>query len=295
MRVGITAMVIVLLLALVGVCVGAAALLFVARRGRSMPPAWVGSATVHATLSCPTPSASMDAGVLARRMEALGLEGEAQVIDPQHLSLTLRGVRGSDVLRELTRPRRLALSEVLDGAVTLAPDALPSGVSRRHVGGDRDEGFFATSPRWLAPLAAHAPPSSRLVSGCITAMGALPECEGMFVRTPEPMTNADVESAEVGFDEMTSQPYVSIVFTSAGGARFALLTRGLVRRRLAILVDDEVMSAPVVMGEIPGGRAQITLGSAESAEEMFAEASALAAWLDVGAALACAWQIDSIE
>lgn len=117
----------------------------------------------------------------------------------------------------------------------------------------------------------------------------------MFVRTPEPMTNADVESAEVGFDEMTSEPYVSIVFTDAGGARFALLTRGLVRRRLAILVDDEVMSAPVVMGEIPGGRAQITLGSAESAEEMFAEASALAAWLDVGAALACAWQIESIE
>jgi hypothetical protein len=294
MRAGVTAIVVLILLAVLGVCAGAITLLLITRSGRSMPPAWIGSATVHATLSCPTPAASTDAEVLGRRMEALGLDGEPQVLDPQHLGLTLRGVRGPDVVRSLIAPRRLAMSEVLDGAVTVTPDALPPDVLRRQVGRDRDEGFFASSPRVLAPLAALAPTSSRFVIGCTSFPGEPPECEGMFVRTPEPITNADVESAEVAIDEMTGMPYVSIQLTSAGGSRFALLTRGLVQRRLAIIVDDEVMSAPVVIEEIPGGRAQITLGEQASAEETFAEASALAAWLDVGAALSCAWQIESL-
>lgn len=85
------------------------------------------------------------------------------------------------------------------------------------------------------------------------------------------------------------------MFTADGGRRFALLTRGLVRRRLAIVLDERVLSAPLVQEEIDGGRAVITMGGVGTSEEQLAEARALAVALDVGAPLGCDWTLESID
>lgn len=265
-----------------------------------MPSAWAGAATVRATLSCPSPVADADAEVLARRIEALGIDGEARVIDAQHAMLTLRGVRGLDVVHSLIAPYRLEMTEAMDDGELLnaavAPDAVPLGVSVRSVGRDPGAlGLFASSPEALAPLGTHAPASSRLAIGCATASGAAPECEGVFVRVPAAITNADVESAEVVVDPERGVPYVAIVFTAAGASRFGLLTRGLVGRRLAIVLDDRLMSAPLVLEEISGGRASLTLGATGALEDVLAEAHALATALDVGTALSCAWALDAVN
>jgi preprotein translocase subunit SecD len=87
---------------------------------------------------------------------------------------------------------------------------------------------------------------------------------------------------------------VSIGFTGEGGARFASLTTELVGRRLAIVLDDTVMSAPRVQEPITGGRAVITMGSASEAE-MRPEAEAIALALRGGVPLECAWTITSEE
>jgi preprotein translocase subunit SecD len=109
------------------------------------------------------------------------------------------------------------------------------------------------------------------------------------------MGNAHVESASVSIDEMSGSPRVDLVFTADGGQRFAELTRGLVQRRLAIVLDGRVLSAPVVMEEIDGGRAMVTMGGGGSAGTQLAEARALAVALDVGEPLACDWTLESID
>jgi len=65
--------------------------------------------------------------------------------------------------------------------------------------------------------------------------------------------------ATTEFSQSTfNQPYVSIVFNAEGGSTFAGLTANNVGRRLAIVLDGTVYSAPVIREKIPSGRAQIT-------------------------------------
>lgn len=78
---------------------------------------------------------------------------------------------------------------------------------------------------------------------------------------------------------------VSIQFTKDGGARFEEATARSINRRIALLVDDEIMSAPVVMSAISGGNARITMGRGDP-EEMRREANELARRLR-GAAKSC--------
>ncbi|MGH7273243.1 MAG: protein translocase subunit SecD [Nitrospiria bacterium] len=55
-----------------------------------------------------------------------------------------------------------------------------------------------------------------------------------------------------------NQAYVSITFDSTGARLFDRVTSENVKRRLAIILDNAVYSAPVIQERIPGGRAQIT-------------------------------------
>jgi preprotein translocase subunit SecD len=74
------------------------------------------------------------------------------------------------------------------------------------------------------------------------------------------LTGADVANARVSIDQNTSEPYVSLELTAAGGRQFAELTSANVGRRLAIVLDGNVYSAPVIRERIPSGQAQITGG-----------------------------------
>jgi len=54
-----------------------------------------------------------------------------------------------------------------------------------------------------------------------------------------------------------NQPYVSIKFNAKGAKIFKTITTNNVGKRLAIVLDNVVKSAPVIREPIPGGRAQI--------------------------------------
>ncbi len=64
--------------------------------------------------------------------------------------------------------------------------------------------------------------------------------------------------AQQGFDPQTNEPVVNIQFDPQGGARFAQLSTENVGRRFAIILDDEVISAPTFNEPILGGSAQIS-------------------------------------
>ena len=55
-----------------------------------------------------------------------------------------------------------------------------------------------------------------------------------------------------------NEPYVSLGFNRRGGQEFARITGENVKRRLAIILDGVVRSAPVIQERIGGGQAQIT-------------------------------------
>jgi len=74
------------------------------------------------------------------------------------------------------------------------------------------------------------------------------------------LTGRDLATARVSIDQNTSEPYVSVEFNSAGAKAFADLTEANVGRRLAIILDNNVHSAPQIRERIPSGRAQITGG-----------------------------------
>ena len=91
------------------------------------------------------------------------------------------------------------------------------------------------------------------------------------------MTGDMVKNAQVRIGGTFNEPYVSIDLTSRGGKVFATLTEKNVGRRMAIVLDGVVKSAPVIRERILGGSAQI------SGSFTHEEASDLAIVLRVGA------------
>lgn len=91
-----------------------------------------------------------------------------------------------------------------------------------------------------------------------------------------------LQDARVQFDPQNNQPYVGLDFNPAGARVFEQVTGENVNRRLAIILDGNVYSAPNILSRIGGGRAQITLGSG-GGESLLREARDLAVVLRAGA------------
>lgn len=71
------------------------------------------------------------------------------------------------------------------------------------------------------------------------------------------MTGENIINARANFDQF-NQAYVSLTFNSRGARRFEQVTGDNVNRRLAIVLDGKVYSAPNINEKIRGGRASIT-------------------------------------
>ncbi|MFP3866618.1 MAG: protein translocase subunit SecD [Desulfobacteraceae bacterium] len=71
------------------------------------------------------------------------------------------------------------------------------------------------------------------------------------------LTGAAIKEARVRYGEY-NEPEVLVDFNSQGARRFDQITKANVKRRLAIVLDDVVQSAPVIQERISGGTCQIT-------------------------------------
>lgn len=97
------------------------------------------------------------------------------------------------------------------------------------------------------------------------------------------VTGQAVDDSFVATDPQTNRPYVAIEFNSDGAEVFRQLTGRNVKRRMAIVLDDIVKSAPVIQTEIGGGHCQITLGSYGGFNAIMREAQDLVLVLKAGA------------
>src|SRR5437763_8089381 len=72
------------------------------------------------------------------------------------------------------------------------------------------------------------------------------------------VSGEDLTDAQPGFDQRTSEPIVSFKFNLTRARRFAQVTQENVGRPFAIVLDNEVISAPVIREPILGGSGQIS-------------------------------------
>lgn len=91
------------------------------------------------------------------------------------------------------------------------------------------------------------------------------------------LTGKDVKQATTGVDQQTGQPIVSLELTDEGKKKFADATTKFVNQNIAITMDDEQLTNPVVREPILNGKAQI------SGSKSIDEAKKLAGVINSGA------------
>ena len=96
------------------------------------------------------------------------------------------------------------------------------------------------------------------------------------------ITGDHLARASVSPDD-TATYAVTLVFNAEGGRVFADLTEKNVDEYMAIMLDEEVNSAPVIKERIGGGQARITLGSSSNPQQILRECQALTKVLNQGA------------
>jgi len=72
------------------------------------------------------------------------------------------------------------------------------------------------------------------------------------------VSGGDLTDAQPGFDQRNGQPIVSFKFNSSGSRKFAQATIDNVKQPFAIVLDNKVISAPVIQEPITGGQGQIS-------------------------------------
>ena len=72
------------------------------------------------------------------------------------------------------------------------------------------------------------------------------------------VSGGDLTDAQPGFDQRTNEPIVSFRFNTSGARKFAQVTQENVGKPFAIVLDNEVISAPVIREPILGGSGQIS-------------------------------------
>jgi preprotein translocase subunit SecD len=72
------------------------------------------------------------------------------------------------------------------------------------------------------------------------------------------VSGEDLVDARAGFDQQSGQPVVTFRFNTRGAKKFGDVTAKNVNRPFAIVLDDEVLSDPVIREAILGGSGQIS-------------------------------------
>ena len=99
--------------------------------------------------------------------------------------------------------------------------------------------------------------------------GSLPPDDELLPGTEQPsssyvvqkhvmVSGGDLTDAQPGFDQRTNEPIVSFRFNTSGARKFAETTQQNVGKPFAIVLDNKVISAPVIREPILGGSGQIS-------------------------------------
>ncbi|MCC6890728.1 MAG: protein translocase subunit SecD [Hyphomicrobiales bacterium] len=102
-------------------------------------------------------------------------------------------------------------------------------------------------------LASRPPPESEVLYGT-QKEGRTP----YLIERRVVVSGGDLVDAQPAFDQRTNEPVVTMRFNASGARRWAVATTDNVGRPFAIVLDNEVISAPVIREPIIGGTSQIS-------------------------------------
>jgi preprotein translocase subunit SecD len=101
-------------------------------------------------------------------------------------------------------------------------------------------------------IAGQAPPDSEVLQ---SADGTK---QPYVVKKQVLVSGGELNDAQPGFDQRTNEPIVSFRFNTTGSRKFATATQENVGQPFAIVLDNKVISAPVIREPITGGSGQIS-------------------------------------
>lgn len=93
----------------------------------------------------------------------------------------------------------------------------------------------------------------------------------LYVNRTPLLDHTAIRSVNVVRSPSSGQPEISIELSDEGKELFAAITRENVNKRLAIVLNGQVYSAPVIRSEITGGKAQITGNFTEQEAQQLAD------------------------
>ncbi len=93
--------------------------------------------------------------------------------------------------------------------------------------------------------------------------GDVPQWRTYVIRTTAELDGFSIANATGSYDPNTNRPIVLLDFDREGGRIFGEVTGRIAGHKLAILVGEEVRSAPIINSAIRGGRASITMGGSD--------------------------------
>lgn len=149
--------------------------------------------------------------------------------------------------------------------------------------GVEDPSHIRTLLGTTASMSFHWVANQNSLGDVVTRQGALPS-ERYQLEKRVALKGEHVSDANLGFDQNTGEPVVTFKLDKDGARIFGAMTQANIGRPLAIVLDDQVITAPVIRGAITGGSGEIS-GSFTTAEAhdlaLLLRAGALPAPLEV--------------
>jgi protein-export membrane protein SecD len=81
---------------------------------------------------------------------------------------------------------------------------------------------------------------------------------GLVLERRPRLTGRNLTNAQASFEQLTNRPVVTFQFDGSGASNFCRITRANVDKQFAIVLDDRILTAPVIQEPICGGRGQIS-------------------------------------
>ncbi|MBQ6114704.1 MAG: protein translocase subunit SecD [Synergistaceae bacterium] len=194
--------------------------------------------------------------VLRNRIDQYGVaEPIIQKSGTDRIIVDLPGIQDPAAALELIgRTAQMDFREVIDSTGTPPPAPIRSNY-------DSDIQFVQAQERWQRAIDQLSNSSADFQARAKNTVGAIvspAEEQGRFyLLGPVLLSGKDLINAAVNPDSL-GRMGVSLEFSSEGARLFEEATARLIGKQLAIVLDNVVISAPVVQDRISGGHAQIT-------------------------------------
>jgi preprotein translocase subunit SecD len=204
-----------------------------------------------------------------------------------HILVQLPGFKDPEQAKELigkTAQLEFRMVDEADQTALLGGESLPEGVERAR-------GYFRSKDQkvlrdFVATLKAKAPPGRDFAVGNSDDPARPDDFRTYLLSDKADLTGEYLTDARVQMDSegLGQEAYVGLTFSKRGAELFEKLTGENIGKRMAIVLDGVVNSAPVIQSKIAGGSARITLGRQRGgAEQAMQEAQNLALVLKAGA------------